>query len=481
MTRISSSQLRRRDWLRLAGGTIGLATVGGVGAMLAPRTAIAGDYKALVCIYLVGGNDGFNMLVPTDARYAQYSSARDFLALPKTSLLRLSGTDYGFHPSMKSIMPLWADGKLAPIINVGPLQVPLTKAEYLAAGPDSPLVPESLFSHSDQQRAWQCANNNGMERSGWGARTTETMALNYPVISLGGNSRFGTGQKAPALVLPGPGASFATAGLAPGDIKYPADVKRKAAVDALYAAGAQKGDIAEIYARMQRDAFEMSDRLFDLVKGVPGDDTVPAAVDKAFDRLIDGQTVTSELGAQLYQIAKLIAGRQQVQGDRHVYFASLGGFDTHANQIANEDSRTGTHADLLVEVAEAMTCFHDAMVNLGLSKQVTAFTSSDFGRTFLPNRSRGSDHGWGNVQLVCGGSVKGGATYGDYPKPVLGGPDDVGVEEWDKQGRWIPTSSVDQYASTLLKWFGATGPQMDTILPNLTSFADRTLGFMQAA
>ncbi|MEK8030304.1 DUF1501 domain-containing protein [Ideonella sp. DXS29W] len=479
MTRNSSLPLRRRDWLRLAGGSIGLAAVGGAGALLGPRMAVAGDYKALVCIYLVGGNDGFNMLVPTDSRYAQYASARDFLALPKTSLLRLTGTDYGFHPSMKSLMPMWSDGVLAPIVNVGPLAVPLTKDDYVSAGPDSPLIPESLFSHSDQQRAWQCASNSGMERTGWGARTTETMALNYPVISLGGNSRFGTGEKAPALVLPGPGAAFATAGLAPGDIKYPADQKRKAAVDALYAPG-QKGDIAEIYASIQRDAFEMSDRLFDLVKGVPGDDSVPAAIDNAFAPLIDGQEVTTELGAQLYQIAKLIAGRQQVQGDRHVYFASLGGFDTHANQIADEDSRTGTHADLLTEVATAMACFHNAMVKLGLSKQVTAFTSSDFGRTFLPNRSRGSDHAWGNVQLVCGGSVKGNATYGAYPKPVLGGPDDVGVEEWEKQGRWIPTSSVDQYASTLLKWFGATGPQIDAILPNLTSFPDRTLGFMQA-
>ena len=480
MTRFTSSSLRRRDWLRLLGGTAGMAALGGVGSLLAPRTAQAGDYKALVCIYLVGGNDGYNMMVPADSRFAQYSEARSQLALPKTSLLRLSGTDFGLHPSMKSLLPVWSAGHLAPIVNVGPLSAPLTKELYLSAGPDSPLVPDNLFSHSDQQRAWECANADAMARTGWGARATETMATTYPVISLGGNSRFGTGEKAPALVLPGPGGLFAAAGLAPGDITYPADQKRKAAVDALYAPG-QKGEMTEIYASMQRDAFEMSDRLAELVKGLPGDDSVPAAIDKAFDPLIEGQELTTSLGGQLYQIAKLIAGRQQVRGDRHIYFASLGGFDTHADQIANGDSTTGMHADLLAEVANAMACFHDAMVNLGLNKQVTAFTSSDFGRTLVPNNSGGSDHAWGNIQLVCGGSVKGGATYGEYPKLVLGGPDDVGVQDWEMQGRWIPTASVDQYASTLLKWFGSTGPQIDAILPNLSAFPDRTLGFMQAA
>ncbi|WP_374569338.1 DUF1501 domain-containing protein [Ideonella sp.] len=480
MKRITSSSLRRRDWLRMLGGTAGLAALGGVGSLLAPRSAQAGDYKALVCIYLVGGNDGYNMMVPTDSRFAQYSQARSLLALPKTSLLRLSGTDFGLHPSMKPLLPMWSAGHLAPIVNVGPLSAPLTKAQYVAAGADSPLVPDNLFSHSDQQRAWETASTESMARTGWGARATETMATTYPVISLGGNSRFGTGETSPALVLPGPGGVFAAAGLAPGDIAYPADQKRKAAVDALYAPG-QKGEMTEIYASMQRDAFEMSDRLAELVKGLPGDNSVPAGIDKAFDPLIDGQTLTTSLGSQLYQIAKLIAGRQQVQGDRHIYFASLGGFDTHANQIANSDSTTGSHADLLAQVASAMACFHDAMVNLGLNKQVTAFTSSDFGRTFLPNNSSGSDHAWGNIQLVCGGSVKGGATYGEYPTPVLGGPDDVGVEEWEKQGRWIPTASVDQYASTLLKWFGSTGPQIDAILPNLSVFPDRTLGFMLPA
>jgi uncharacterized protein (DUF1501 family) len=177
----------------------------------------------------------------------------------------------------------------------------------------------------------------------------------------------------------------------------------------------------------------------------------------------------------------MIAGREQVQGDRHIYFASLGGFDTHADQLASEDRSQGLHADLLRELSDAMAAFHNAMQKLGLGQQVTAFTQSDFGRTFAPNNSLGSDHAWGNIQLVSGGAVLGGTTYGTYPTTVLGGPDDVGVEPWELQGRWIPTASVDQYAATLLDWFGASRAQVDTILPGLAAFgAKRSLGFMLA-
>lgn len=480
MSRTSSTpSLRRRDWLRFFGGAAGLAALGGAGSLVMPREAQAGDYKALVCIFLFGGNDGFNMLVPTDGtRHGQYASARGSLALPKASLLPLAGASYGLHPAMQALLPAWSARRLAPVLNVGPLAAPLTKEQYLAAGPDSPLVPDNLFSHSDQQRAWEGASTDALARTGWGARTAETLATTYPVISLGGNCRFGTGDRAFALALPGPGGAFAASGLTPADMGWVANQKRKAAVDALYAAG-QSGPLAEAFASMQRDAFAMSDRLAGLVAGKPGDPDVPAAIDNAFAPLIVGDQLATDLAAQLYQIAKLIAGRQQVQGDRHIYFAGINGFDTHAGQVASGDATQGLHADLLAQVAEAMAAFDDAMQGLGVGKQVTAFTQSDFGRTFVPNNSGGSDHAWGNIQLVCGGAVKGGATYGSYPTPVLGGPDDVGVEAWEMQGRWIPTASVDQYAATLLSWFGATTAQVDTILPGLAAFGtQRSLGFM---
>ncbi|MFO1340648.1 MAG: DUF1501 domain-containing protein [Burkholderiaceae bacterium] len=471
----------RRDWLRWAGGAAGLAALGSLGGLALPRSAQAADYKALVCIFLYGGNDGFNMLVPTDAtRHTQYLAARGPLGLPKASLLPLSGSDFGLHPAMAALRPLWSSKHLAPVINVGPLAAPLTKDQYLAAPDDSPLIPDNLFSHSDQQRAWESASTDALARTGWGARTAETLALNYPVISLGGNSRFGTGSQAFALALPGPGGVFAANGLTPPDLAWVANQKRKAAVDALYAPG-QASTLAEVYATMQRDAFTMSDRLAALVASQPGDPSVPAAIDNAFADLIEGRQLTTGLAAQLYQIAKLIAGRDQVQGDRHVYFAGIGGFDTHAGQVDKSDNTQGLHAGLLAEVAGAMAAFGNAMDKLGLGKQVTAFTQSDFGRTFAPNNSLGADHAWGNVQLVSGAAVRGGATYGAYPTPVLGGPDDVGVQAWELQGRWIPTSSVDQFAATLLTWFGATAAQVDAVLPGLAAFGNqRSLGFMLA-
>lgn len=478
MSTTPDTLLRRRDWLRILGSAAGLGALGGTGLLL-PRAAGAADYKALVCIFLFGGNDGFNMLVPTDAtRHAQYTQARGRLALPRSALLPLSGSDYGLHPAMAALQPAWRARHLAPVLNVGPLAEPLTKAQYRAAPPDSPQVPANLFSHSDQQRAWESSSVDTLSRTGWGARATETLGTAYPVISLGGNARFGTGERSFALGLPGPGGYFAAYGMTPGDLAWEPNRRRKAAVDALYAPG-QASQLGEAYATTQRDAFAMSERLATLVANKPGDPGVPAAIDRAFARLIAGDALTTPLAAQLYQIAKLIAGRAQVQGDRHVYFAGMGGFDTHAQQVAQGDATQGQHATLLGQLADAMAAFRDAMQNLGLGAQVTAFTQSDFGRTFAPNNSAGSDHAWGNVQLVCGGAVQGGATYGDYPTPVLGGPDDVGEDAWELQGRWIPTASVDQYAATLLAWFGATPGQLDTILPNLAAFGrERSLGFL---
>jgi uncharacterized protein (DUF1501 family) len=471
--------LRRRDWLRLAGGACGLATLAGVGSLALPRSAQAADYKALVCIFLFGGNDGFNMVVPTDlTRHNQYTSARGALALPRSALVRLGGTDFGLHPAMRALQQAWRKQELAAVLNVGPLAAPLTKAQYRAAPPGSPLIPGSLFSHSDQQRAWESASTDTLARTGWGARTAEVLGTINPVISLAGNCRFGTGERAIALALPGPGKPFEARRLGADDMDNVLSSKRMAAVEALQAPG-QAGQLAEFYASAQRDAFAMSDRLATLVISQPGDPGVPGAIDRAFAPLIKGKELSTELAAQLYQIAKLIAGRDQVQGDRHLYFASLSGFDTHGNQVLDGRPTEGRHAELLAEVADAMAAFHGAMDNLGLGAEVTAFTQSDFGRTFAANNSLGSDHAWGNVQLVCGGAVKGGATYGDYPTPVLGGPDDVGVEPRELQGRWIPTASVDQYAATLLSWLGATRQQQDHILPNLAAFGSaRSLGFM---
>lgn len=470
----------RRRWLGSTAGALaaafGAGAAGWLAAPRAARAARAADYKALVCVFLYGGNDGLNTIVPTDgARYAEYAAVRQGLALPQGGLLPLSGTDYGLHPSMTALEAAWNEGALAPVFNVGPLYQPMTKAQYLAAAANSPLIPDSLFSHSDQQTLWETASTRALTRTGWGGRAASTLGTAQPVISVGGNGRFGLSALEGPLVLPGPGATFGVEGHQ--DTGWAPVAARKAALEALYA-GLQDSELTEAYARQQRSAFETSSRLGPLVKTQPGDANASAAINQAFAPLIRDGRLTTGLAQQLYQVAKLIEAHSVVQGDRHIFFAQLGGFDTHGNQIGS-NVLAGTHAELLKTLADAMAAFHQAMKNLGLAQQVTLFTQSDFGRTFKPNNSNGTDHAWGNHHLVLGGAVKGRRTYGIYPVLQLGGPDDVGQHSWERHGRWIPTASVDQYAATLLTWFGATDAQLDAILPNLRNFGSRrTLGFV---
>ena len=475
--------LSRRHWLARTG--LGAATLLGAGALgsltLPARKAHAADYKALVCIFLYGGNDGNNMLVPTDAqRYGQYAGVRKALALPQASLLGLGNSGFGLHPAMSALQGAWGAGKLAPVFNVGPLAVPLTKAQYRAAPANSPLIPDSLFSHSDQQALWETGTASALTRTGWGGRTADALATVNPVISVGGNGRFGVAALNAPLVLPGPGAGFGAIELGnePWRLAYAPLVARATALRTLYNTP-QANQLGEAQARLQRDAFVVSERLRDIVKAQPGDAGANLGIDAAFAPLTVAGKISTPLGQQLYQIAKLVAANATVQGNRQLFFAQQGGFDLHSAQVAGGDATQGTHAQLLKQLADAMAAFHNAMVNLGMADAVTAFTQSDFGRTFRPNDSLGSDHAWGNHQLVLGGAVRGNTTYGRYPELVLGGADDVGVDSWELQGRWIPSSSVDQYAATLLRWFGATEAQLDAVLPNLVNFgAQRGLGFL---
>jgi uncharacterized protein (DUF1501 family) len=471
----------RRRWLLRSGATMAAALgAGSLGnLLLGARPAHAADYKALVCVFLYGGNDGLNTVVPTDAtRYGQYAGVRRDLAIPQASLTALGGTSYGLHPSLSALSAAWNEGKLAPVFNVGPLSQPLTKAQFRAAPDNSPQIPQNLFSHSDQQVLWESSTTDATERTGWGGRAAAVLATANPVISLGGSARFGLSALQSPLVLPAPGSTFGAYGLQPDDLQWAPNAARKAAIDALYA-DAQDVALADVYAQMQRDAFTMSQRLGAIVKQEPGQPGASAAIDSAFAPLIVNGQLTSDLAEQLYQVAKLIEANATVQGNRQLFFAQMDGFDTHGNQIVSGNPLGGEHATLLKELGDALAAFHQAMKNIGLADSVTTFTQSDFGRTFVPNNSFGTDHAWGNHQLVIGGAVKGGTTYGTYPQLVLGGPDDVGVDSWELQGRWIPTASVDQYAATLLGWFGATEGQLDAVLPNLRNFGtSRRLGFL---
>ncbi len=471
------SNAARRLWLKKSAALLAGSGLAG-GLMLGSRVARAADYKALVCIFLYGGNDGMNMVVPTDTtRYNQYAGVRQALAIPRNALVGLGSSGFGLHPALGALAPHWNSGMLAPVFNVGPLAVPLTKAQYLAEPEGSPLIPDSLFSHSDQQILWECAGSDALARTGWGGRASNALATTNPVISVGGNGHFGVEDLRTPLVLPGPGSGFGAYGLRPEDTTWEPNRLRKVAVDAMYAQ-AQSVDLATAFASQQTGAFEISQRLSGLVATMPGDTGSVPAIDAAFAPMVSDGYFTNGLAAQLYQVAKLIQGHNTVQGDRQIFFATMGGFDTHSGQVNYGDPANGEHAGLLHALGDALAAFQSAMVGIGMAPQVTTFTQADFGRTFAPNSSLGTDHAWGNHQLVMGGAVKGGKTYGTYPTLVLGGPDDVGVEDWELQGRWIPTSAVDQYAATLLSWFGATDAQLNTALPNLAHFSQRTLGFL---
>ncbi|NRF67853.1 DUF1501 domain-containing protein [Aquincola sp. S2] len=464
----------RRDWLKSGAALLAGGTLFGSGL----RNAQAADYKALVCIFLYGGNDGMNMVVPTDgARYGQYAAVRGGLAIPAGQLVALGSSGYGLHPSLAALAPHFSQGTLAPVFNVGPLYAPLNKAQYRAEPEGSPLIPDNLFSHSDQQILWECGSTDAQSRTGWGGRASAALATANPVISVGGNGHFGVEDLRVPLVLPEPGATFGAYGLRPQDTWTPYAL-RKQAVAALYAQ-AQPVDLATSFASQQLGAFAMSERLAALIASVPGDAQANPVIDAAFAPLIQGQSLKTPIAEQLYQVAKLVLGRATVQGDRQIFFAQMGGFDTHRDQIDGGNPTGGVHAILLRQLGDALAAFQTAMMNLGLGQQVTSFTQADFGRTFAPNASAGTDHAWGNHQLVIGGAVRGGRTHGVYPTLALGGPDDVGVDSWERQGRWIPTAGVDQYAATLLRWFGATEAQLDGVLPNLVNFgSQRSLGFL---
>lgn len=417
--------------------------------------------------------------MPTDAeRYAQYRGARGRLALPADSLIALTGVPYGLHPALSALAGAWSAGELAPVFNVGPLYAPTTKAQWRAAAPNSALIPQGLFSHADQQVLWQSSGTSARQRTGWGGRAADVLATVNPVIAVGSVPRFGLSARKTPLVVPAPGANFGAYGLRSEDQALAPYAVRKRAIDLLYAQP-QDIDLADTYRGMQIDSFAMSQRLGAIIAAQPGQQAAFSAIDAAFLPLISDGRITTSLGQQLYQVAKLIAANSMLLGSRQLFFTELAGFDTHGQQVTDGRPTEGRHSQLLHELGEALAAFHRAMQAMGLAQAVTSFTQSDFGRTFKPNNSLGTDHAWGNHQLVLGGAVRGAATYGRYPELLLGGPDDVGVDSWDAQGRWIPGSSVDQYAATLLRWFGSSEEQLDEILPNLKNFGDaRRLGFI---
>jgi uncharacterized protein (DUF1501 family) len=426
--------MKRRCFLQHAGALAGTAALAQIG-VLAAHAASANDYKALVCIFLYGGNDANNMIVPLDsAGYANYAQTRDYLALPQSQLLPLavaSGTaQYGLHPALPGLQSLWASGNLAVVANVGTLVQPLTKAQ------------------------WQASISTTSSNSGWGGRLTDQLAaLNVnsnvpPLISTGGNNLFVAGAASQALVIPVSG-SFGLNGFSNGG----ADAARRSALEQLLEVD-QSANLTQATQAVMTSALASSTTLKPILTNT---DTPVSA------RFVG---LTTNFSQQLLAIAKVIEARSELGASRQVFLATLGSFDTHTNQL-------NTQQTLLRQLDSGLTAFHGAMADIGAGKGVTSFTLSDFSRNFLPNTGGGTDHAWGSHPMVIGDAVNGGSIYGTMPTLQLSGPDDA-----SHLGRWIPTIAVDQFAATLATWFGADATALAAILPNLSAFSPSTLGFI---
>jgi len=446
---------RRRFVQALGAGGLTYALGRTSGTVWAQAAGVNGfsDYKALVCVFLFGGNDSWSMVVPrSTAEYNAYAQSRQNLAIPLDQLIPVNalngnGVQYGLHPSMTGIASLFESSRCAVMANVGPLIAPTTKAQYQAG---SVPLPPQLFSHNDQQDQWHSLRGRNVSKSGWAGRVADVLASQVAGqqlalnVSLSGNTLFQAGTSATPYVMGPTGATTFTGFGATG-----AGAARKTAFQNVI--NASYGTVYErAFAEVQKRAVRYADLVNDALAAAP-------VLTTAFP-------ANSSLATQLQTVARMIAVRERLGMSRQVFFVATGGFDTHDDQLADQPG-------LLGNVSASLEAFYKATVELGVASSVTAFTQSDFGRTLTSNGD-GSDHAWGGVQLVVGDAVRGRTLYGSYPTLEIGGPQDVGG------GRFIPAISSDQYAATLAKWFGVDDALLPTVAPSIGNFAEKDLGFL---
>ncbi|WPB55973.1 DUF1501 domain-containing protein [Xylophilus sp. GOD-11R] len=463
--------MRRSSQLALAGTALpfalNLAAVGDAAA------AEAGDYKALVCVFLYGGNDYANTVVNYDSpSYAAYSNIRGTVALARNDLTSTllqptaalpDGRQYALNPAMTAMAGLFHSGVAAVQLNVGSLVAPMTRAQYTSG---AVVKPPRLFSHNDQQSIWQASAAEGAT-VGWGGRLGDfSLASNgsstFTCISASGNAVFLSGHSA-----------------LPYQVSTSGAVRINAIKSNVYGSAAVKAVMGDLLQ-------QQSNHLLENEYGRISSRAITAEVTVS-NALGSGNSVSTpfpannSLADQLKVVARLIAARNTLNVKRQVFFVSLNGFDLH-NALLSQ------HPILMEKVSEAMAAFYRATVELGVADQVTAFTASDFGRTLATNGA-GADHGWGSHHFVVGGAVKGKAFYGNPPPVSIGDSPSLADDQWHVgQGRLLPSTSVDQYAATMARWFGVPDADLDTIFPNLKNFGaaagrpdyPRDMGFMRA-
>lgn len=446
--------LRRSATLGIAGGAAPFVTQ--LAAIGEASAAVASDYKALVCVFLYGGNDYANTLPPYDAAsHALYATARPGLAHLRDALTAtalnplnsLGGRQYALAPTMAPLLPLFDAGRMAVVLNVGTLVRPTSKAQYQA---NSVALPPKLFSHNDQQSYWQASSAEGAT-SGWGGRIGDLLqsgngSAALTCISASGNAVYLSGRSSIQYVT---GTNGPTSLINNASTLYGSSAAATALRSLM--GGARAHLIENEHATISKRALD----LYAQVNGALG--SAPAANFPLFP-------AGNSLADQLKIVARMISVSQELGAKRQVFFVSIGGFDMHDFLVRDHPTQIG-------RVAEAMRAFYDTTAALGVADKVTAFTASDFGRTLTQNDD-GSDHGWGAMHFVVGGAVNGQRIYGTPPAIGHNTPDDVG------QGRLLPTIAVDQYAATLASWFGVSDANLSTVLPNIGNYSARTLGFV---
>lgn len=470
----------RRKFLQQTGALSALSLAGSLDMLgLSSAAAQAAPYKALVCLFMFGGNDSNSLLIPY-SDYASYNAVRPLATgvnvaqslMTPLSPLNLPGQTWSLHPAFTAtngnptLATLFTQGRLAIVANSGSMVEPLNRTEYRAG---SKKRPDQLFSHSDQQQQGQtCVAQASFLTgpTGWGGRLADRVAsMNAPTstpmaMSFAGSQTFLNGTSVRGLALPTAG-NFGFAGDPTGAPSAAQAARTLARAEAIMAAGSN--EMVQAAQASMGGALNASQQLNPIING-----TLPSQIQAPFNGLNTG------LANQLRAVARVIAQRATLGHSRQIFFVSIGGFDTHTaqNQFQPPTPVFQGLAALYQQMGQALAAFYQATVNLGIQNSVTTFTVSDFNRTFRPN-GQGTDHAWGGHQLVLGGSVQGQRVYGALPTLALAGPSDT-----DSLGRWIPTTALDQYGATIAKWFGVPAVDIAQVFPNIGRFATPDLGFM---
>ncbi len=441
--------LKTASWGALA-QLAGASPLRSIAALAQNTSATSNGYKALVCLFLRGGNDSSNMIVPLNSgQFSLYNRARGPLALAQARLLQLPGAGYGLHPAFSSLAKAFAEGHAACITNVGPLVQPTTVAQYKA---DQVQLPDALMSHEDQQQVWETGGYHAGTGPGWGGLTADRLSSSYnstnlPMVTLlGGATNFGLGNTTAPYTVNG-GSQPSSFWCSEGMSCYP----RAAAAQQLLTFNTGV-NLIQADQQIYQTAYQYNNFYNSILS-----DAGPLKTQFPSSNL---------LAPALQTIATMIQLRSEIGARRQIFLLDFGSFDTHASQA-------GLQPLLFAQVDQAISIFISAMQELGVYDDVTLFTASDFARTLQYNGSLGTDHAWGGHHFAVGGAVNGGKLYGTFPDMELNGPDDI-----DGSGRWVPTTALSQYAATLASWFGVPAAELPTILPGLSNFKSKNLGFV---